>query len=59
LTAVSAIRDERVDAEKAYRKARRTAKRAVELEKRERKYDSIPFQGAPVKAEQEIAEKIK
>jgi hypothetical protein len=39
-------------------KERRTAKRGVGLEKRERKYGPIPFQGAPVKAEQEIAEKI-
>ncbi|MDH5663376.1 MAG: hypothetical protein OEY90_02820 [Candidatus Bathyarchaeota archaeon] len=39
-------------------KARHTAKRGVGLEKRERKYGPIPFQGAPVKAEQEIAEKI-
>jgi len=35
-----------------------TAKRARRFEKRERKYDSIPFQGAPVKAGQEIAEKL-
>ncbi|MBE0513090.1 hypothetical protein IBX38_08570 [Candidatus Bathyarchaeota archaeon] len=40
-------------------KARRTTKRAVGLKKRERKHGPIPFQGAPVKAEQEIAEKIK
>jgi len=40
-------------------KTRHTAKRAGKFEKKERKYDSIPFQGAPLKAGQEIAERIK
>jgi len=39
-------------------KARRGAKRAVGLKKRGRKHGPIPFQGAPVKAKQGIAEKI-
>jgi hypothetical protein len=39
-------------------KARRGAERAVGLRKRERKNGPVPFQGAPVEAEQGIAEKI-
>jgi len=53
LAASSAIRDERADAEKAPEKTRYTAKRSGRFEKKEQ-YDSIPFQGAPVKERQEI-----
>jgi len=58
LAAVSAIRTKEQMLRKLPEKARREAERAVRLRKRERKNGPVPFQGAPVEAEQGIAEKI-